>query len=119
MEKQILESINEAVSKSITTALTAYNSPLSKLCEEVIAKHRADLFSMLDAEVAELKTTPEFKAAIKDALNHKLAKLMVAKMEGELEKRVNDLRAQPGMRARIVLAVENIIKENSTKGGAS
>ena len=113
MEKQILEAINDAVGKSIITALTGYNSPLNKLCEEVISKHRTDLFAMLDSEVAELKTTPEFKAAIKDALNHKLAKLMVAKMEGELEKRVNDLRAQPGMRARIVLAVENIIKDNA------
>lgn len=113
MEKQILEAINDAVSKSIITALTGYNSPLNKLCEEVVSKHRDDLFAMLDAEVAGLKTTPEFKAAIKDALNHKLAKLMVAKMEGELEKRVNDLRAQPGMRARIVLAVENIIKDNA------
>lgn len=113
MEKQILEAINDAVSKSIVTALTSYNSPLNKLCEEVISKHRPDLFAMLDTEVAELKTTPEFKAAIKDALNHKLARLMVAKMEGELEKRVNDLRAQPGIRARIVLAVENIIKDNA------
>lgn len=32
-------------------------------------------------------------------------------MEGEIEKRVNDIRSNPEMRAKITLAITNVIKE--------
>jgi len=109
MEQQILNQVSQSIGKAIETSLSGYNNPLQKLCEEVISKHKADLFAVIDAEVCQLKDSPEFRAAIKDAMNHKLARVMVSKMEGEIEKQVNDLRARPEVRAQIILAVKNIV----------
>lgn len=119
MEQQILNQVSQSIGKAIETSLSGYNNPLQKLCEEVISKHKADLFAVIDAEVCQLKDSPEFRSAVKDALNHKLAKLMVSKMEGELEKQVNELRARPEVRAQIVLAVKAIVDSaTNTKADA-
>lgn len=109
MEQRILEVITGAIGTSIQSALTGYNGPLNKLCEEVVTKHRPDLFNIIDGEVCALKDSPEFRLAVKDAMTHKLARVLVSKMEGEIEKQVSELRARPEIRAQIIIAVKNII----------
>ena len=47
---------------------------------------------------------------MKDALNNKLAKVIVARMGGELEKQVNALKANPLTRAKITLAIEQCLE---------
>lgn len=113
MEQQILNEVSDAIGKAIQGALTGYNGPLQKLCESVIEKHKASLFAILDEQVCQLKDSTEFRACVNDALNHKLARIMVSKMEGELEKQVNELRARPEIRAQIVLAVKAIVDSAS------
>lgn len=46
-------------------------------------------------------------------MTHKLAKTLVAKMEGSIDKAVTTLRSDPTIRAKMVLAIENIVKDAS------
>lgn len=112
LETIILKTAKESVSKSVVSALTeGYDNPMKQLCEKVLNKHKTELSGLIDSEITALISGEEFKNAIKEALTHKLAKTLVSKMGGEIEKRVNELQQNPETRARITVRISELIKE--------
>ena len=55
----------------------------------------------------------KFKEVIIEEFRHKVAKNLVAKLEGAIEKNVLKFRQDPVMNSKMILAIENIIKENN------
>lgn len=111
MEDKILQQVNQAIGKAIETELVGYGKPLSKLTEKVINAHESQLYNLINNEVEQLLTTESFRGALKDALNEKLAKVLIARMGGEMEKQVNELKGNPATRAKITLAINRILEE--------
>ena len=110
LQEKILASVDVAMSKAITEELVGYNKPLSLLTADVIAGHRSELFNVIDCEVSQLLGSEDFRGVIKDQLNKNLAKVLIQRMGGELEKQVNTLKQNPQTRARITLAISEIIE---------
>ncbi len=110
MEERILEQVNAAVGEAILKELVGYNKPLNKLTEKVIESHSEELFGLIDGEFSKLISSKGFKESLKDALQNKLAKVLVARMGGELEKQVNELKQNPQTRAKITLAINEVIE---------
>lgn len=111
MEKQILAQVEKAMGEAITKELVGYNKPLSKLTERVIEANSNDLFSLINDEFANLLNGDGFKDALREALHQKLAKTLIARMGGELEKQVNELKQNPQTRAKITLAISQIVED--------
>jgi division protein CdvB (Snf7/Vps24/ESCRT-III family) len=111
MEKQVLAQVNKAIGGAITQELVGYNKPLNKLVECVIEKHSVELFETVDKAFSNLVTSNEFKQALDSALQKQLARTLISRMGGELEKRVNELKANPQTKAKITLAISSIIDE--------
>ena len=111
IEQQILNSIQSSMGKAIESELVGYNKPLSKLTESVIDSHKDELFKILDKEVSQLIGGQSFRDIIKAELNKSLARVLIQRMGGELEKKVNTLKQNPQTRARITLAISDIIEE--------
>ena len=111
MEKQILAQVEKAISEAITKELVGYNKPLSKLTERVIEANSDELYSLINDEFASLLNGEGFKDALREALREKLAKTLIARMGGELEKQVNELKQNPQTRAKITLAITQIVEE--------
>lgn len=109
LEKTILETANKSISEAIVKNLTDYSGPLRKLCEKVISDNESTLYSLINTEFQSLLTSKELKKELKSALDHKFANLLISKLGGELEKRVNELRADPSTRARFTVAIEDAI----------
>lgn len=110
MEEQILQIIKENMGKALVDGLCGYNGPLTKLSQKVIDNHQQELFELIDGEFSKLIGGEGFKDAMRKALNEKFAKVLVAKMGGELESRIAKLKADPTSRARITIAIEDAIK---------
>jgi len=110
LEQNILSAAKGAIAQAIVSQLTGYGSPLDKLVKDVFAHNHAELFALVNGEFAGLLKSDDFRADLKDALNKKLAKTMIDKMGGEIEKRVNELRSDPSTRAKLVIAIEGVIK---------
>jgi len=110
-EEEILKITKGAIAESIKSELIGYNKPLSKLSEAVLDKHSVEIFNLLESSVIGLVRSKSFKDSIKEGLEKKLASVLVARIGGELEKRVNELKSNPETRARITLAIAEIIKE--------
>lgn len=109
MEEQILEAAKEAIHTSIINSLVGYNTPLNKLCTRVVENNEAELFSLINEEFAGLLSDADFKQSLREALNKKLATTLINRMGGELEKQVNVLKQNPETRAKITLAISDII----------
>ena len=109
LEQQVMDAIRDNLGECIQKALTStYGNPLGKLVESCVAAKQVEISSLITDAFTEI-TSGEIRAQIKVAAAHKIAKVLVSKMEGEIEKRVNDLRSDPVTRARIILAVEAAI----------
>ncbi len=112
MEDAIVNTAKTAIKESIINNLTGYNSPFNKMANDVIMQHEAEFKKLFETEVASLINSDDFKSAMSEALHTRLAKILVSKLGGELEKRVNSLKQDPTTRAKITVAISNIIEEN-------
>lgn len=109
-----MSTVHSAITDAIKTKLSSYNSPLDKLIESAIAKNNGEIQALLDNAVKEA-TQADFKSALVDATTRKLAKVLISKMEGEIEKKVGDLRSSPEFRSRLVVAIDDIVKSLAVK----
>ena len=111
MEQRIIETANKAIAEAIKSELIGYNKPLSNLTQKVITNNQEKLYELINNEFSGLLHSDGFKEELSQALNQKLAKTLVARMGGELESRVNELKQNPETRAKITLAIANIVNE--------
>lgn len=110
LEQEIINQVRSGIGEAIAKTIGGYNTPLEKLIRQVIDNH-GDVIKSLVEEAFSSALSGELRTSLKQALSHKIAKLMVSKMEGEIEKRVNDLRSNPATRGYIIVAVEKAISE--------
>lgn len=111
MKEDIIRIAEKAIVEAVGKELTGYNKPLTNYVNEVLENHKSDFMSLIDNEVSTMLKAPEFKVALSKALNEKLAKVLVSRLGGELEKQVNELKSNPETRAKITLAISRIMEE--------
>lgn len=111
MEEKILKAIKTAISSAIENELSGYNSPLKPIIKNVVDDNQDSLYALINDEFSSLLNDGDFKSSLKKALNDKLAKVLVGRMGGELEKRINELKSNPTTRAKITLAIESAVSE--------
>lgn len=110
VDKLFENAMRDAIREGIKAKFGGYNSPLDKLCETAMAKHRDSFAAILEESIAACVTDSEFKAEIATATRRTLAKSLVQRFGGEIEKQVNVLKSDPTTRARITIAIEEIVK---------
>jgi len=104
--------IYEALKEKIGSVIN-YNE-LHTLIEGVIANRKDEFNSLLNKCLDTVFKDKTFKDVIIDEFRHKVAKNMVAKLEGAIEKNINKFRQDPILNSKMILAIENIIEENDT-----
>lgn len=120
VDTMLLNAIRDGLRDGIKSKLTSgYGNPLDKLIEAALAKHGAGLSELLSGAVAACIADPAFRLQIADQTRHLLAKTLVQRFGGELEKQVNQLKSDPATRARITLAIAEIVKERSAAGATT
>ena len=113
VDKLFEGAMRDAIREGIKAKFSGYNSPLDKLCEAAMANHRAEFCTLLDESIASCVKDAEFRDEIATATRRTLAKSLVQRFGGEIEKQVNVLKSDPTTRARITLAIEEIVKSTS------
>lgn len=115
LESMLVRAIQDGMREGIKNKLTqSYQNPLDDLMKQAVAKHDAAIRSMLSDALASAIGDVQFREEIKAAVRHTLAKTLISRFGGELEKQVNVLKSDPTTRARITLAIEEIVKERCT-----
>lgn len=107
----IEEAIKDGIREGIKSKMNAnYSNPFEKLIAESIAKHDKAIRTMLCDAINSAIGDEPFCDEIRKAVRTTLAKVLVARFGGELEKQVNALKSNPSTRARITVAIDDILK---------
>jgi hypothetical protein len=109
-EKLLEHAVRDAIREGVVAKFKGYNSPLDKMAEEVIKRQDAPLRQILVDAIQSCVSDPTFREEIAAATRTALAKTLVQRFGGEIEKQVNALKSDPTTRARITLAIEEIVK---------
>ena len=111
LESNILQVMQHSIDKAIKAVLTGYNSPLNKLVSEVVDSHSVELKSLISDSFSQVIRTDEFKQSIISAFSHKVARTIISNNDGLFEKVSNDLKQDQQFKAKMVLAVANVVEE--------
>ncbi len=110
--KELFACVKDGLRKAVAEKLNGYGSPLEKMLNGCIEKHGEQLRSMLVDAISSAIGDAEFREQIATAMRLKLAKVLIERFGGELEKQVNLLKSDPNTRARITLAIDDILKSS-------
>jgi len=112
---QLLENaLRDGIRNGVLDKLKGYNSPLDKMLAQALDKHQGALTDLMGDTIGSLINNQEFRDELATAARHALAKQLIHKLGGELEKQINALKSNPTTRARIVLAIDEIVKTAQT-----
>ena len=112
-DKLLEDAIRDGIRAGVVDKLKGYNSPLEKLMTSVFEQKQADFRRLLEDAISSCLNDEAFRESIKVATRHNLAKTLIQRFGGEIEKQVNVLKSDPTTRARIVLAIEDIVKSKT------
>ncbi len=112
----IMDAVKVGIVDAVKTTLTAYDSPLKNTIRDCVKKNEPELAKIVDDAIRLCVINDDFKAEIRRATREKLAKYLVQRLGGEIEKKVNLLKSNPLTRARITVALEEIVNEVQDRG---
>jgi hypothetical protein len=113
-DKLIANAIREGLSKAVQERICGYQSPLNPTVDAVLNAKRDEFTALLRESLEDCLGDKSFRKTIADAVRTKLARTLIDRFGGELEKRVNELKSDPSTRARITCAIEDIVKSTTT-----
>lgn len=116
-EKMIEDAVRDGLREALKYKLTRdYNNPLDKIISDTIAQNSDGVRSLLSESLKSCLNDAESRSNIAASVRSTLAKSLVQRFGGELEKQVNVLKSDPATRARITLATEEIVKQKTAVG---
>lgn len=111
-DKEILNAVRDGIREGVKSRFGGtYNSPLEKLVADAISKHAVSFRVMLEEAIGTCLNDAAFRNDIATSVRSSLARTLIQRFGGEMEKQVNLLKSDPTTRARITLAIEEIVKE--------
>lgn len=111
LETDILRVMQCSIDEAIKSSLSAYNSPLIKLVTDVVNNHSTELKSLISNSFSQVIRTDEFKQSIISAFSHKIARTVISNNDGLFDKVSNELKQDATFKAKMALAVANVIEE--------
>ena len=115
IDQEILNAVRDGIREGVKDKFAkGYNSPLDSVIKAAMDKHAPACQVMLESAIASCVDDPTFREDIAAATRTVLAKTLVQRFGGEIEKQVNALKSNPTTRARITIALEELVKSAGT-----
>ncbi len=109
-DKQVLTIMQNAVSDTIKARMTEYGSPLKPIIDDAFKVHAETIRKIMYESMGEAISDGNFKESVKQAFYHKVARGLVDGISGSVDKAINQFKQDPTIKAKMVLAIEQIIK---------
>ena len=110
-DKLLVEAVRNGITDAVRSKFTqSYNNPVEKLIDAALAKHSTDLTKLLTEAIGSCLGDEKFREQIGESVRVVLANQLVQNFGGELENQVNQLKSDPATRAKITLAITDIVK---------
>jgi hypothetical protein len=115
-EELCFRAIRDGLIKGVAKQLDNHYStnPMATILADCVKSRSGELILLLNEAITAAISEQKFREEIATQVRAVLAKQIVQKFGGELEKQVNTLKSDPTTRARITLAIEEIMKSKAT-----
>ena len=111
-KEDVLFTVCQALHSKIGERLNAYNSPLNVVVDSFKEKEKEKIMEICREALKSVVNNKKFAETVKQEFEHKVAKSLVGKLEGSVEKATEVLRQNPSFRAEMILVVEKMVKDN-------
>lgn len=109
LNKEIMNVVRSSLHESIKSNLNGYSSPLTKMVNDVVNEHDTELRGIMREALSQVVVSSEFKASVKEAFLHKVARTLVDNLDGAVKQAADKLKQDPTIKAQMVLAIQSII----------
>lgn len=114
LEAEVMQCVRNGIAKAIQERMsTNYNNPFEKVIASAIDSQQSVIRELMVDGIKSALNDAEFRESLKTAMRSKLAGLLVQRFGGEMEKQVNALKSDPSTRARITVAIDEILKSKA------
>lgn len=111
LEKNILQVLQISMNKAIQDCLSGYNSPLTKLVNNVVESRSSELRKIIADSFDDAIAKEEFKSAIREGFSHKIARTLINNNGGLFDKVSNELKQDAIFKSKMAIAVANVVNE--------
>lgn len=111
LEQEVLRVAQTSISEAIKSTLTGYSSPLNKFVTQEVDENNTFLKTLISDSFSQVIRKEEFKQAIVNAFSHKVARTIVSNNDGLFERVSQELKQDSVFKAKMALAVSNIVEE--------
>lgn len=105
--------IFQAITAKITSKLEGYSSPLEKIVNDVVLENEPKIRAVVTEALNTVFSDDKFSGLVKEEFQRKVAKNLVGKLEGAVEKSADKLRQDESVKARMILAIEAIVNSQT------
>lgn len=85
---------------------------VDQIIERILKDEHEPLEKFLRTALKFVTNDKKFQAAVQEEFQHKVAKAMVGKLEGTVERAVDRIRQNETLRAEMILAIERIVQRS-------
>ncbi len=111
-DKQVAEIVINSLYEQFNKVINAdYSSPILAIAKEVIAENTETIKKEFQSALDLSFNDKEFRNIVREEFKRKVAKTLVGKLEGEVDRAVAAIRNDQTIRARMILAIEKIVNE--------
>lgn len=110
-ETKLLEMVKVSIDKSISDAITGYNSPVINIVKNTLASKEDVIQDMITDSIDCVLNLDEFKLEVHSAVRKYLATILVSKISGGLEKQVSLIRNNPITNSKFMVGMDKLIEE--------
>lgn len=115
IEDKVLNAIKESLDKSISENITRYNSPIVKFCDEVVKAQEGMIKACIAHNLRKVLGSEDFSNSVEVAMKEKVARIIVSKVGGSIEKEVNELNKHPETQIRMRKGLLDLVNRISEK----
>lgn len=119
LENDILKAIQLNISEAIVkTVASSYNNPFSSIVTNVINSRANELRDIVNSALSAAINSDHFAEGIREAVSHKAAKQLINGSSGLFDKISNELKSDQVYKAKLIIAIENIVNEYQNRNKA-
>lgn len=113
MEKEILRTVQQAISSAIAKSFDSYNSPLHKMVADVVISNQESIKQTIHEALTGVLNNAVLRATIQEEFQRKVAKTLVSELESSVAKAAGAIKSDPTLKARMILSLQQMIDQDA------
>ena len=114
LEEEILNATKTILINGIKS-LDGYNNPTKSLVDSVIKEYEPSISSLFKDALEKAIRNDNFKEELQKLISQRIVRELVSQSESSIARIVQKMKQDETFRARLTLAVDNIVTEFTTK----